>query len=165
LASALDPDASEIQLEASRSARAADLAPLGVGQSVPVAVKRVHVLPTPIGSLRVLAPTAAKSRQLRSSPLIRELADRMHVTPVDRVLGDRLPPDVAGGTPVIALASQGGLSACARLLDQGAGQVLGVRDGDQRVGRLLIYIQPTRAAREAALGAAATLLRHLAVDA
>src|SRR5690606_8838198 len=101
----------------------------------------------------------------RSSPLIRELAERMHITPVDRVLGDRLPPDVAAGTPVIALAPQGGLSACAHLLDQGAGQVLGVRDGDQRVGRLLIYIQPTRAAREAALGAAATLLRHLAVDA
>jgi len=165
LASALDPDAKEIVLEASRSARAADLAPLEIGQSVPVTVKRVHVLPTPIGSLRVLAPTPEQSRQLRSSPLIRELAERMHVTPVDRLLEDPLPPDVTAGTPVIALAPHGGLDACARVLDQGAGQVLGVRNAEQRVGRLLIYIQPTRAAREAALGAAATLLRHLAVDA
>src|SRR5690606_11946600 len=80
-------------------------------------------------------------------------------------LGDPLPPDVTAGTPVIALAPHGGLNACAHVLDQGAGQVLGVRNAGQRVGRLLIYIQPTRAAREAALGAAATLLRHLAVDA
>ncbi|MBN1239532.1 MAG: ABC transporter ATP-binding protein [Gammaproteobacteria bacterium] len=165
LASAQHPDAKQFLLEASRSAREAELAPLQTGQNVSIGVKRVHVLPTPIGSLRMLAASSERIEQLAASPVIRELAARMHVRPVGRVVDGDAPIDVLGGLPVVEIERDQGLAAPMRLLEIGAHQVLGIADSRRPIDRLLIYVQPTRSAREAALGAAATLLRHLAVDA
>src|SRR5690606_3200971 len=61
LTSALRPAAAQFPLEASRSARDAESIPLTVGQSVSVGAKRVHVLPTPISSLRLLAASEVEA--------------------------------------------------------------------------------------------------------
>jgi sulfate/thiosulfate transport system ATP-binding protein len=165
LTSALRPDAEKFVVEATRSARDAEITPLAVGQSVSLGVKRVHVLPTPISSLRVLAATQAESERIESSPLIRELTERMHISPVKHRIDGDVPFEALGGLSVIALERAAGLAPAVTLLEQGAHQVLGVGEERRRIERLLIYIQPTRPARDAALAAAGTLLRHLAVDA
>src|SRR5690606_786419 len=96
--------------------------------------------------------------------LIRELGARMHIAPVRHLAANGVPPEAIGGLAVVELERRGGLRGIAGLLEEGVRQVLAVADGDRRVERLLIYIQPTRAARDAALAAAGTLLRHLAVE-
>jgi hypothetical protein len=163
LTSALSPG-SEFTIEASRSARDAESLPLQPGQRVRLGAKRVHVLPTSISSLRLIAPTDAEIERLATSKLIRELGARMHIAPVRHVAPAALPASALGGLAVVALEPRASLDGVASMLDEGARQVLALSDGERRIERLVIYIQPTRAARDAALAAAGTLLRHLAVD-
>ncbi len=163
LTSALAPG-TKLTIEASRSPRDAESTKLEVGQRVRIGAKHVHVLPTPISSLRLLGPSEPDVERLAASRLVRELAARMHISPVRHVSPEGIPPAAAGGLAVVAFDRGQGFDAVARMLDDGARQVLAVADGDRRVERLVIYIQPTRAAREAALAAAGTLLRHLAVE-
>src|SRR5690606_13443058 len=161
--SALSPGAT-FSVDASRSARDAESSPLEIGQRIRIGAKRVHVLPTPISSLRLLGSTEDELERLATSRLVRELGARMHIAPVRHVAKDGVPPAAIAGLAVVELDGRGGLRGVAGLLDEGVRQVLAVADGDRRVERLLISIQPTRAARDAALAAAGTLLRHLAVE-
>ncbi len=163
LTSALTPGTT-FTLEASRSARDAESTPLEIGQRVRIGAKRVHVLPTPISSLRLLGRTESELDGLATSRLIQELGARMHIAPVRHLAADGVPAAALGGLAVVAFDRNAGLHGVAGLLEEGARQVLAVSDGDRRVERLVIYIQPTRAARDAALAAAGTLLRHLAVE-
>ena len=163
LTSALSPGAT-FSVDASRSARDAESRPLEVGQRIRIGAKRVHVLPTPISSLRLLGRTDDELERLATSRLIRELGARMHIAPVRHLAANGVPPEAIGGLAVVELERRGGLRGIAGLLEEGVRQVLAVADGDRRVERLMIYVQPTRAARDDALAAAGTLLRHLAVE-
>ncbi len=163
LTSALSPETG-FTVEATRSVREAETMPLEVGQRVRIGAKRVHVLPTPISSLRLLGETEADVDRLATSRLVRDLGVRMHIAPVRHVASATVPAAALGGLAVVAFERNAGPGRLATLLDDGARQVLAVADGERRIERLLIYIQPTRAARDAALAAAGTLLRHLAVE-
>ncbi|HEX6993599.1 MAG TPA: ABC transporter ATP-binding protein [Gammaproteobacteria bacterium] len=163
LTSAVSPGTT-FTLDASRSARDAESTPLEIGQRVRIGAKRVHVLPTPISSLRLLGRTEPELDRLATSRLISELGARMQIAPVRHLAADGVPAAALAGLAVVAFDRSAGLYGVAGLLDEGARQVLAVADGDRRVERLVIYIQPTRAARDAALAAAGTLLRHLAVE-
>ncbi|HEU4616919.1 MAG TPA: ABC transporter ATP-binding protein [Gammaproteobacteria bacterium] len=166
LASAVSPAAARFELEALRSAEAARCGALVVGQNIAFGAERVHALPSPISSVRLLASSAADAEKLASAAIVRDLAERMHIAPVRHA--ERGPDDDQAlmGLPVVDLeTSKPSLSAAAGLLARGAYQVLAARADALPIARMLIYVQPSRAARDGALSAAATLLRHLAVDA
>ena len=55
LASAQRPGAATFFLDASRTARDVEVLPLETGRRVVVGLKRMHTLPTPISSLRLIA--------------------------------------------------------------------------------------------------------------
>ena len=165
LQSAAAPDAPEFIVEASRSARDAAVAPLAVGQVTVIGARRVHVLPTSIGSLRLVASDAASEKRLRRSTLVQTLSERMRVAPSLRRLQHDEEVPAFGGLPVVAPARGQGLASAIALLQAGATQVLALGGGEQPVQRLLIYIQPARAARDGALSATGSLLRHMDVDA
>ena len=64
-------------------------------------------------------------------------------------------------SPWTAARSWPRLSICSR---GGARQVLAVAEGEQRVERMVIYVEPSSCGRDAALAAAASLARHLTID-
>ncbi len=165
LQSAATPDAPEFTVEAARSSQDSATAPLAIGQAVVIGAKRVHVMPTRIGSLRLVADDAAGEERLRRSTLVSELAERMRVSPSvhRRRPGDDIP--ALGGLPIVAAAGGKDLAGAVSLLQAGATQALALGAGERAAQRLLIYMQPSRAARDGALSVAGTLLRHLDVDA
>jgi hypothetical protein len=66
---------------------------------------------------------------------------------------------------VVSLEPQRGLEPATELLERGARQVLAIADADRRIERMLIYVQPSRPARDGGLSVAGSLLRHLPIDA
>ena len=167
LASAQRPGATHFYLDAARTAREVEDWPLSVGQRVFVGFKRMHTLPTPISSLRLLDAgndgVSGEREDLGASPLVRELAERMHIEPLHYpTVSDAR--DRLRGLPIVTLDPQFGLSSTLALLEEGARQVLAVADGKRQVQRMLIYVEPSSSGRDAALAAAASFARHLTID-
>jgi ABC-type uncharacterized transport system ATPase subunit len=163
LASAQRPGAATLSIEASRTAPEVEILPLAVGQQVFVGFKRMHTLPTPISSLRIVGGPAGTAHELAATPIVRELSERMHIEPLyyDAVDERR---DQVRGLPVVALDRGADLSAPLGMLERGARQVLAVGAGQAQVERMLIYVEPSSSGRDAALAAAASLARHLTID-
>ena len=163
LASALRPDAGSFLLEAARTARAVEELPLETGQEVWVGFKGMHALPTPISSLRLLARTEEEFEELRNSALVRELAERMRISPL--CIDPGAPRSASlRGMPVVSLQRMDDLSEALGLLGDGARQVLVLLQAGRRVERMLILVEPSASARDATLAAAASLARHLTID-
>jgi ABC-type Fe3+/spermidine/putrescine transport system ATPase subunit len=163
LTSAPRPNAPAFAVEVSRAAREAETLPLTVGQEVVVGFKRMHALPTPISSVRLIGSTECDSAALAKTTLVRELAGHMHIEPIE------YPRDAAElarvrGLPVVAVGADADLGGALKLLEQGARQVLAVVGPDPNVERMLIHVEPSSHGREAALAASASLARHLTVD-
>jgi ABC-type Fe3+/spermidine/putrescine transport system ATPase subunit len=163
LASAQRPGAETFSIDASRTAREVEVFPLAVGQEVFVGFKRMHTLPTPISSLRLIATDGCPANQLASAPIVRELAERMHIEPLGYEPSSNQNERLRG-LPIIALDRGAQLTQTLEILEQGARQVLAVSAGEQRVERMLIYVEPSSCGRDAALAAAASLARHLTID-
>ena len=163
LASAQRPGAATLSIEASRTAPEVELLPLAVGQQVFVGFKRMHTLPTPISSLRLVAGGGRSAQQLAAAPIVRELTERMHIEPLlyDAVDGRR---EQVRGLPVVTLDTSADLGEPLGMLERGARQVLAVGRADTQVERMLIYVEPSSCGRDAALAAAASLARHLTID-
>jgi sulfate/thiosulfate transport system ATP-binding protein len=162
LASALQPGAATLAIEASRTARDVEAFPLAVGDDVIFGFKRMHALPTPISSLRLIATAQKDLPALVATPLVRELSDRMRIEPLRYESGARQ-SDRVRGLPIVALDQEASLAGVLEMLEQGARQVLALVSGSQ-VQRMLIYVEPSSCGREAALAAAASLARHLTID-
>ena len=163
LASAQRPGAATFFVDASRTARDVEVFPLEIGRKVVVGLKRMHTLPTPISSLRLIATAGCSTAQLSAAPIVRELAERMHIEPL-RYDDAAAPEARLRGLPIVALDRGARLVDTLELLEGGARQVLAVADGEQRVERMLIYVEPSSCGRDAALAAAASLARHLTID-
>lgn len=152
-------------IEASRHARDTEVFPLTVGQKVAIGVKHVHVLPTRISSLRLVADSDVSKQRLKTSSLVNTLAERMQFTPSwhSWPAGD----DAARltGLPVIAVDGGHDLSAAFGLLKSEVSQVLALGQRDRPIQRLVIYAQASRPARDVALSVAGSLLRHLSLEA
>jgi sulfate transport system ATP-binding protein len=163
LASAQRPGAATFQMDASRTAREVELLPLEVGQTVYFGFKRMHALPTPISSLRLIAKPGETGNELVSTSIVRELSERMHIEPL---FYDAESDNAARvrGLPVVTLDPDADLGEALVLLEQGARQVLAVGDGRQQIERMLIYVEPSSCGRDAALAASASLARHLTID-
>jgi sulfate transport system ATP-binding protein len=163
LASAQRPGAATFQIDASRTAREVELLPLEIGQTVHFGFKRMHALPTPISSLRLIAKPGETGNELVSTSIVRELSERMHIEPLFYD-GDSDNAARVRGLPVVTLDPDADLGEALVLLEQGARQVLAVGDGSQQIERMLIYVEPSSCGRDAALAASASLARHLTID-
>lgn len=163
LASAHRPGANKFSIDASRTARDVENMPLAIGQEVFVGFKRMHTLPTPISSLRLIGGEDRSAAELARTPLVRELAERMHIEPL-QYAADASQAERMRGLPVVALGPDTNLAASLDLLESGARQVLAIAAAEPKVERMLIYVEPSSCGRDAALAAAASLARHLTID-
>jgi ABC-type Fe3+/spermidine/putrescine transport system ATPase subunit len=163
LASAQRPGAATFTMDASRTAREVEITPLEIGQTVHFGFKRMHALPTPISSLRLIADRGKTAKEVAVTPIVRELSERMHIEPLFYD-GDSEVSERVRGLPVVKLGRGAELTDALELLERGARQVLAIGDGEQQVERMLIYVEPSSCGRDAALAAAASLARHLTID-
>lgn len=163
LASAQRPGAATFYIEASRTARDVESFPLRLGQQVVVGLKRVHALPTPISSLRLIASPGGATAKLGTAPVVRELSERMHIEPLQYAVRSKQ-NDHLRGLPIVGLHPSESLTPTLELLEQGARQVLAIIDGERCIQRMLIYVEPSSCGRDAALAASASLARHLTID-
>ena len=104
-----------------------------------------------------------RRRSSHAAPIVRELTERMHIEPL-RYDESSAPEERLRGLPIVALDRGAKLLDTLKLLEGGARHVLAVADGEQRVERMLIYVEPSSCGRDAALAAAASLARHLTID-
>lgn len=159
---AADPDAEHFGLEAIRTTRETATLPVSTGQKVAVAVRRVHMLPTPISRLQ-LTGDSDPDRRLADSPLVRELAARMGISVIGARRLATSPPQVLTGLPIVGLDGTDEARAAIRMLSRGVRQVLEVRPEHAPIKRVLVHVAAPEA-RDAALAAAASVVRHLSAD-
>jgi len=163
LASAQRPGAPTFTIEAVRAASDVVAMPLSIGQKVYVGFKHMHALPTPISSLRLVASGGRTADHIARTPLVQELAERMHIEPLYYDRAEDLPEHVRG-LPILAPDSTASVATALDLLARGARQVLMVTSPETRIDRMLIYVEPSSFGRDSVLAAAASLARHLPID-
>jgi hypothetical protein len=118
------------------------------------------VLPTPISSFTVVAPTAEAASQLCMSPLLSTLGTRMQTRVSDQVgPGERAPP----GMPVVA-TGPGCAEAALWQLRHGAVQLLCVPPNAPIPNHVVIHTLDG-SSRRSTLAVAASLLRHVPAEA
>ena len=137
--------------------------PLAPGQKVFVGFKHMHALPTPISSLRLIASAERTSQDLERTPIVQQLAERMHIEPLhyDDLNG---PAEQVRGLPIIQLGADASVAPALALLERGARQVLALTNSEPRIERMLIHVEPSSFGRDAVLSAVASLARHLPID-
>jgi sulfate transport system ATP-binding protein len=143
--------------------------PLTLGQSVAIGVRRIHVLPTPLSSYTVCAPTQREAEQLCAHRFLNELATRMKTRVSSRVESDladhhpRTPEAPFSGVSVIAPTDDAARRA-QWLLTNGAAEIMVLPPDCVPPQRVLIYWSEDFA-RRGTLAVAASLLRHVAAEA
>jgi ABC-type Fe3+/spermidine/putrescine transport system ATPase subunit len=163
LASAQRPGAPTFTIEAVRSASDVTAMPLSIGQKVYVGFKQMHALPTPISSLRLVASGGRTADNISRTPLVVQLAERMHIEPLYYDRAEDLPEHVRG-LPILAADSTANVATALDLLGRGARQVLMLAAPEPTIERMLIYVEPSSFGRDSVLAAAASLARHLPID-
>jgi hypothetical protein len=140
------------------------------GQSVTIGVRRAHVLPTPLSSFTICAPSGSAAAALARHPLLLDLSLRMKTrirTHVESMLdGSPAPREATApllGTGVIAAGGEV-VSEAQCLLERGLQEVLILPDQAALPRRVLIHWTDD-AARRATLAVSASVLRHLAAEA
>jgi sulfate transport system ATP-binding protein len=142
--------------------------PLAAGQRVSVGVRRVHLLPTPISSIRLLADTTEALASLRRAPLLTQLADSMRA----RVMDENQTPagetgdGAAAPTPGLVVLASGAqsLPAVSAAIRRGAERLLCLPEGAGLPHRIVIATD-NDAARPATLALVASVMRHLECEA
>jgi hypothetical protein len=163
LASAQRPGAAIFSIEAARAASDVEAMPLSIGQKVYVGFKHMHALPTPISSLRLIGSHSRSADSIANTPLVQQLAERMHIEPL--YYGETAtPPEQVRGLPILAFDSEVNMDGVLELLERGARQVLLLTTAEPRVERMLIYVEPSSLGRDSVLAATASLARHLPID-
>jgi len=163
-------------LEVTRTQHEQRVFPLAPGQSVTLGVRRLHVLPTPLSSFTVCAPSEELAQSLARQPLLTELAARMKTRIAVQVeaqlgtapgAGEPLAPGGEDsslmGAAVIA-ARNGAVQSVGWLLQRGAEQVLILPEQALAPRRVLIH-WVDESVRRATLAVSASLLRHVSAEA
>jgi hypothetical protein len=142
---------------------------IATGQSVTIGIRRAHVLPTPLSSFTICAPSGSAAVALTNHTVLRDLSSRMktrirmHVAPMSD--GSKAAREAATpllGTTVIA-AHANVISDALWLLERGVEEVLILPEHSPLPQRVLIHWTDD-AARRATLAIAASVLRHLAAE-
>jgi sulfate/thiosulfate transport system ATP-binding protein len=141
------------------------------GQTVAIGVRRVHVLPTPLSSFTVCAPSEGLATALTQQPLLIELATRMktrvsmRVEPMLGVPGESCGEGAAGFPGTTVIASQPDVSHQAEwLLKRGADEVFILPSNASPPQRVLIH-WADEPVRSATLAVSASVLRHVSAEA
>ncbi len=163
LASAQRPGAETFTIEAARGARDVEAMPLALGQKVYLGFKHMHALPTPISSLRLIASGERQPEEIGRTPLVQQLAERMHIEPLHYAELHGQPEQVRG-LPILQIGSGANVGNALELLERGARQVLVLTNDAPRLDRMLIYVEPSSFGRDAVLSAVASLARHLPIE-
>jgi sulfate/thiosulfate transport system ATP-binding protein len=137
--------------------------PLTPGKRVALAIRRFHVLPTPISSFRILSNDAATTAALRQAPLLRQLAQSMQAPVLEaQDKGER--DATQTGVAVIAGGGEHAIEEIVAAAAQGRRQMLCIPPHLALPRRMLIQCN-TDAARSATLGLLASVMRHLHAEA
>jgi ABC-type Fe3+/spermidine/putrescine transport system ATPase subunit len=137
--------------------------PLAPGKRVALAIRRFHVLPTPISSFRILSGDVASAVALRQSPLLRQLVQSMQAPVLDaHDHGERDASQT--GVAVIAGGAEQAIDEIVDAAVQGRRQMLCVPPQLPLPRRMLIHCN-SDAARSATLGLVASVMRHLHAEA
>jgi sulfate transport system ATP-binding protein len=165
----VEPTAGTAVLEVTRTQHEQRAFPVGIGQSVAIGVRRIHVLPTPLSSYTACAMDQAAADRLAQHPFLMELATRMKTR-----IATRVEPELAmmeGGratTPISGVAVVGARADAPAqiewLLENGAAEVLVLPTHMGPPQRVLIHWLDDEA-RRPTLAVAASLLRHVAAEA
>ena len=132
--------------------------PLTPGKRVALAIRRFHVLPTPISSFRILTSDAAKAEALLQAPLLRQLVQSMQAP----VLGAQDKGERDATQTGVAVIAGGGnsIAEIVAAAAQGRRQMLCIPPHLALPRRILIRCN-SDAARSATLGLVASVMRHL----
>ncbi len=137
--------------------------PLTPGKRVALAIRRFHVLPTPISSFRILTSDASTAAALRSAPLLRQLVQSMQAPVLEaQDQGERDASQT--GVAVIAGRDEHAIDEIVAAAAQGRRQMLCIPPHLALPRRMLIQCN-TDAARSATLGLVASVMRHLHAEA
>jgi sulfate transport system ATP-binding protein len=162
-AGAGDPAAPEVVVDVTRTNTEQAQLPLVPGKRVALAIRRFHVLPTPISSFRILTGDALAAAALRQSPLLRQLVQSMQAPVLDaQETGERDASQTG-----VAVIGGGGAQAIDQIIDaaaQGRRQMLCIPPRLGLPRRMLIQCN-SDAARSATLGLVASVMRHLHAEA
>jgi sulfate/thiosulfate transport system ATP-binding protein len=137
--------------------------PLTPGKRVALAVRRFHVLPTPISSFRILSNDLATAAALRQAPLLRQLAQSMKAPVLEaQDKGER--DATQTGVAVIAGGGEHAIEEIVAAAAQGRRQMLCIPPHLALPRRMLIQCN-SDTARSATLGLVASVMRHLHAEA
>jgi sulfate transport system ATP-binding protein len=136
--------------------------PLTPGKRVALGIRRLHMLPTPIASFRLLSSAPATALALRSAPLLRQLVQSMQA-PVLEAQESSDGDNSQSGVGVIANGS-GSIAQVAQAAAQGRRWLLCVPPQAALPRRLLIHCDSENA-RSETLRLVASVMRHLHAEA
>jgi len=166
---AADSNAAEALLEVTRTQHDRRTYPVGVGQSVALGVRRLHVLATPLSSFTACATSESQAQAIREEPLLVQLASRMKTR-----VSTRVEPALQRAAASAAAAPFAGVAVIHTdpdavhsvqwLLKLGAEAVLLLPHEAPSPTRVLIHWLD-EPARRATLAVAASLLRHVSAEA
>jgi sulfate transport system ATP-binding protein len=155
--------APQVVVEVTRTNGEQAALPLTPGKRVALAIRRFHVLPTPISSFRILSGESATAAALRQAPLLRQLVQSMQAPVLEaQDKGER----DAGQTGVAVIAGGGehAIDDIVAAAAQGRRQMLCLPPHLGLPRRMLIHCN-SDAARSATLGLVASVMRHLHAEA
>jgi ABC-type Fe3+/spermidine/putrescine transport system ATPase subunit len=126
------------------------------GQRIALGVRRLHVLPTPISSFRLLPWSVEDVPLLQRAPLVTRLAESMQAQVT--VSDSSLPAGV-----VVVAADPARLHDVGQLVRQGTRRILAVPRAGDLPTRVIVHCN-TEGARPGALGIVASVMRHLPAE-
>jgi hypothetical protein len=132
------------------------------GKRIALGIRRLHMLPTPIASFRLLSSAPATAIALRSAPLLRQLVQSMQA-PVLEAQEASDGDNAQSGVGVIA-NGRGSIAQVAQAAGQGRRWLLCVPPQAGLPQRLLIHCD-SETARSETLRLVASVMRHLHAEA
>jgi sulfate transport system ATP-binding protein len=155
--------ATQVVIDVTRTIGEQAQLPLTPGKRVALAIRRFHVLPTPISSFRILTSDASTAAALRQAPLLRQLVQSMQAPVLDaQDKGER--DATQTGVAVIAGRDEHAIDEIVAAASHGRRQMLCIPPHLALPRRMLIQCN-SDAARSATLGLVASVMRHLHAEA
>jgi sulfate transport system ATP-binding protein len=152
-------------LEVSRTAAEAAVLPVRAGQHVAVAIRRLHVLPTPVSSFLFRAATREAVVELRRSPLVAQLMQSTRANLSETIVAEESPAGELRSSGLVIVDSEGRSAAdVAALVGEGARRLLCVSRTTPLPQRVVIYC-PAEAPQGEMMSLVASLVRHINAEA
>jgi len=152
-------------LEITRTGAEAASAPVRLGQSIALGVRRIHVLPTPVSSFLFRAATREAVAELRQSALVAQLVQSTRANSSETIVSEEGPAGDLRNSGVVVIDSAGrSVADLADLLTGGARRLLCVSRMGPLPRRVVIYC-PDQAPQGETMSLVASLVRHINAEA